>query len=89
MDATFDAVFDKLVEDGYVDVAITGVAAENLRTSLVKRWNRYKEQYDSLGFLPEEKKALAVSKTGIEKDGIICTRYLLRPKTRSNTYQIL
>lgn len=93
MSTFFNDVFEKLLEDGFVDVAITGAAAETLRTSLVRRWNSYKRTYDSLGFLTDDKKDCSLSMTTIpaeeREDGIAATRYSLKPRTRRASYQIL
>jgi hypothetical protein len=89
---TFTDIFEKLLEDKQIDVEVTGSTAESLRVSLIRKWTKYKKQYDSLGFLSDEMKSLSVSMTKLPVDettGIGGTRYSLRQKTNRATYQIL
>ena len=89
MSTNFEQLFVTLVAERKVDVLVTGTAAESLRTSLVRRWSRYKSYYSSLGFLTAEDEAAALSASSVEIDGVTGTRFELRPKARRNTYTIL
>ena len=88
MSTNFEQLFNTLVADRKVDVLVTGQAAENLRTSLVRKWSRYKS-YGSLGFLTEQDEAAAVSASSIEIDGFQATRFSLKEKAKRQTYQLL
>lgn len=90
MTTTFNDIFEKILEDGQVDVAVTGQAAQSLRVSLVRRWNQHKEVYDKLGFLPDSQKNLALAAEQVQvSDGITGTRFLLRVKKTRVMYQII
>lgn len=89
MSTNFEQLFNTLVADRKVDVLVTGQAAENLRTSLVRKWSKYKTYYGSLGFLTEQDEAAAVSASSVEIDGFQATRFSLKEKAKRQTYQLL
>lgn len=89
MSTQFEQLFNTLVAERKVDVLVTGAAAESLRTSLVRRWNRYKSYYSALGFLPDEDAAASLSASSVEVAGVTGTRFALKNKARRNTYTLL
>lgn len=86
---TFTDIFEKILEDGHVDVLVTGQDADSLRTSLVRRWTKHKEDYDRLGFLTDERKNLSMSAAKIQIGEMQGTRFILKPRKQRATYQIL
>lgn len=89
MSTNFEQLFNTLVADRKVDVQVTGPAAESLRTSLVRRWNRYKSYYSALGFLPDGDAAAALSASPVKLGEITGTRFELRAKARRNSYTLI
>jgi len=89
MSNSFNDLFEKLLEDGSVDVAISGPSAEILRTSLSRKWNTYKKQMSALGFLPEEKEKLVLGVARIEIHDVAGMRYMLKERAKKATYEIL
>lgn len=86
MSATFEAIFNALVDTRKVTLRMDRQSANSLRTSLLRKWKSYKDVYERLGFLPEEYPSLSLGMTYDEDSGI--ATYSLHKKVK-RTYAII
>lgn len=82
---SFNDLFEELLEKKCLDVAVAGTGAESLRSSLSRRWSKYKKTYDELGFLADELRDLSLTMK-VTDSGV---RFSLMPNVRKVSYQIL
>lgn len=54
MPSDFDDLFEQLLEHKTVTVALTREGSESVRSSLSRRWNKYKQRMMPLGFLRDD-----------------------------------
>lgn len=82
-------MFDKLLVERQVTVAVSKVEAENLRIQLAKKWSKYKIDMDSVGFLSQELGACSLCRRGPDET-TGAYKFLLAPKLRRPTeYNVL
>jgi hypothetical protein len=87
--STFNDLFEELLEKKVVVLALNAAESETTRVSLIRKWNQYKNRMNALGFLSDELANLSLSREFFEKDGIVHTRFLLRPRVSRRNYQIV
>lgn len=85
---TLQDLFDQLLTERVVLLALSKQESESLRVQLAKKWSLYKSTLDSCGFLSEELAACSLMRRPGETDGTY--EYLLAPRQRQlREYTIL
>lgn len=82
-------LFDTLLKTREVQVVLSKQDSENLRIALVKKWNKYKVEMDSLGFLADDLATCSVSRRAPTSDSLTYCYLLVPKRNQPNQYEIL